>query len=65
LSKLGFTAATLLALCPRIRCHPSTIDEIKRQTTAMAHGLKVVGLMNVQFAIQHKDGVDVIYVLRG
>ncbi len=29
----------------------------------MAHGLKVVGLMNVQFAIQHKDGVDVIYVL--
>ena len=41
----------------------STIDEIKRQTTAMAHGLKVVGLMNVQFAIQHKDGVDVIYVL--
>ena len=41
----------------------STIDEIKRQTTAMAHGLKVIGLMNVQFAIQHKDGVDVIYVL--
>ena len=41
----------------------STINEIKRQTTAMAHGLKVIGLMNVQFAIQHKDGVDVIYVL--
>jgi len=40
-----------------------TIDEIKRQTTAMAHGLKVVGLMNVQFAIQQKNGVDVIYVL--
>jgi len=40
-----------------------TIDEIKRQTTAMAHGLKVVGLMNVQFAIQQKEGVDVIYVL--
>ena len=40
-----------------------TIDEIKRQTAAMAHGLKVVGLMNVQFAIQQKDGADVIYVL--
>ena len=40
-----------------------TIEEIKRQTTAMAHGLKVVGLMNVQFAIQQKEGVDVIYVL--
>ncbi|MGH8751114.1 MAG: carbamoyl-phosphate synthase large subunit [Burkholderiales bacterium] len=27
-------------------------DELRRQTTAMAHALKVVGLMNVQFAIQ-------------
>jgi carbamoyl-phosphate synthase large subunit len=26
-------------------------------------GLNVVGLMNVQFAIQQKDGKDVIYVL--
>jgi len=27
-------------------------DELRRQTVAMAHGLSVVGLMNVQFAIQ-------------
>jgi carbamoyl-phosphate synthase large subunit len=40
-----------------------TIDEMKRQTAAMAKGLKVVGLMNVQFAIQEKDGQDVIFVL--
>jgi len=40
-----------------------TIDEIKRQTAAMAEGLSVVGLMNVQFAIQEVDGKDVIYVL--
>nr|WP_315234342.1 carbamoyl-phosphate synthase large subunit [uncultured Albidiferax sp.] len=40
-----------------------TVIEIKRQTTAMAHALKVVGLMNVQFAIQNVDGKDVIYVL--
>ena len=40
-----------------------TIDEIKRQTAAMAAGLNVVGLMNVQFAIQEVDGKDVIYVL--
>nr|WP_315226842.1 carbamoyl-phosphate synthase large subunit [uncultured Albidiferax sp.] len=40
-----------------------TVTEIKRQTTAMAHALRVVGLMNVQFAIQHVDGKDVIYVL--
>ena len=40
-----------------------TIDELKRQTREMAAGLSVVGLMNVQFAIQHKEGKDVIYVL--
>jgi carbamoyl-phosphate synthase large subunit len=41
----------------------ATVAELKRQTTAMAHALKVVGLMNVQFAIQQQDGQDVIYVL--
>ena len=40
-----------------------TVTEIKRQTAAMAEALNVVGLMNVQFAIQHIDGLDVIYVL--
>ena len=40
-----------------------TVDEMKRQSAAMAGALQVVGLMNVQFAIQHKDGADVIYVL--
>ena len=40
-----------------------TIAEIKRQTSAMAAALNVVGLMNVQFAIQNIDGHDVIYVL--
>jgi carbamoyl-phosphate synthase large subunit len=34
-------------------------DELRRQTIAMAKALKVVGLMNVQFAIQG----DTIYVL--
>ncbi|MDO5623228.1 MAG: carbamoyl-phosphate synthase large subunit, partial [Pseudomonadota bacterium] len=43
----------------------ATVDELKRQTAAMAEGLSVVGLMNVQFAIQEgKDGAaDTIYVL--
>jgi carbamoyl-phosphate synthase large subunit len=41
----------------------ATVDEIKRQTAAMAEGLSVVGLMNVQFAIQEADGKDIIYVL--
>jgi carbamoyl-phosphate synthase large subunit len=40
-----------------------TVEEIKRQSSAMAGALNVVGLMNVQFAIQNVDGKDVIYVL--
>ncbi|MEO6919337.1 MAG: carbamoyl-phosphate synthase large subunit [Collimonas sp.] len=42
---------------------PATIEEIKRQTSLMAKGLNVVGLMNVQFAIQQIDGKDVVFVL--
>ncbi len=45
----------------------TTIDELKRQTAAMAQGLSVVGLMNVQFAIQEVEEngqkKDVIFVL--
>ncbi len=37
----------------------ATIAELRRQTKALAHGLNVVGLMNVQFAIKDGD----IYVL--
>jgi carbamoyl-phosphate synthase large subunit len=45
----------------------ATVDELKRQTAAMAEGLNVVGLMNVQFAIQEVEDNgtkrDVIFVL--
>ena len=37
--------------------------EMRRQTVAMAKGLNVVGLMNVQFAIQKNGDADVVYVL--
>ena len=44
-----------------------TIEILKQQTAMMAKGLKVVGLMNVQFAIQQQeiDGKmqDVVFVL--
>jgi carbamoyl-phosphate synthase large subunit len=42
----------------------TTIAELKRQTEQMARALNVVGLMNVQFAIQKEgDGRETIYVL--
>ena len=38
-------------------------DELRRQTTMMAKALGVVGLMNVQFAIQGEGDEAVVYVL--
>ena len=38
-------------------------DELRRQTVLMAKGLNVVGLMNVQFAIQGKGDEAVVFVL--
>ena len=59
----GDTACSL----PPYSLAPDTVRELKRQTELMARGLHVVGLMNVQFAIQQRkvDGrmQDVIYVL--
>jgi len=40
-----------------------TLDEIRAATVAMAKHLKVVGLMNVQFAIKKEDDVTNVYVL--
>jgi carbamoyl-phosphate synthase large subunit len=37
---------------PPFSLSPEMQDELRRQTVVMAHALKVVGLMNVQFAIQ-------------
>ena len=48
---------------PPYSLSPDTVAELKRQTAAMAKGLNVVGLMNVQFAIQQVDGKDTIFVL--
>ncbi|HEY2410957.1 MAG TPA: carbamoyl-phosphate synthase large subunit [Pirellulaceae bacterium] len=39
------------------------IQEIREATIAMARHLRVVGLMNVQFAIKREDGKPVVYVL--
>jgi carbamoyl-phosphate synthase large subunit len=38
-------------------------DELRRQTALMARALNVVGLMNVQFAIQGEGDAAVVYVL--
>ncbi|MCC8997145.1 MAG: carbamoyl-phosphate synthase large subunit [Nitrosomonas sp.] len=44
---------------PTFNLSAELLSELRRQTAAMARALKVVGLMNVQFAIQD----DIVYVL--
>ncbi len=44
---------------PPFSLSPGLQAELRRQTAALAHGLNVVGLMNVQYAIQN----DVVFVL--
>jgi carbamoyl-phosphate synthase large subunit len=44
---------------PPFSLSPELQDELRRQTVAMARALKVIGLINVQFAIQN----GIVYVL--
>ena len=48
---------------PPFSLAPATVQVLKDQTAQMARALNVVGLMNVQFAIQQDGGVDTVYVL--
>src|SRR5690625_2223623 len=55
----GVHSGDSCCILPPYSLSPQTIDEIKRQTAAMARALNVRGLMNVQFAIQNGE----VYVL--
>ena len=48
---------------PPYSLSPALQDEMRSQATMMAKALKVVGLMNVQFAIQGEGEHAVVYVL--
>jgi carbamoyl-phosphate synthase large subunit len=48
---------------PPYSLSPAMQDELRRQTALMAKALKVVGLMNVQFAIQGEGEDAIVYVL--
>ena len=40
---------------PAFSLAPETIDEIKKQTCALAKELNVIGLINIQFAVQNEE----------
>jgi len=48
---------------PAYSLSPALQDELRRQTVLMARALKVVGLMNVQFAIQGEGDEAMVFVL--
>jgi carbamoyl-phosphate synthase large subunit len=48
---------------PPYSLSPAMQDELRRQATLMAKALKVVGLMNTQFAIQGEGDEAIVYVL--
>ena len=49
---------------PPYSLSPATQAELRRQVVELAKALKVVGLMNTQFAIQHEDeGHGIVYLL--
>ncbi len=59
IEEAGIHSGDSACALPPFSLTPDTIAELERQTAALARALKVVGLMNVQFAI--KDGL--IHVL--
>jgi carbamoyl-phosphate synthase large subunit len=55
IEEAGIHSGDSACVIPPFGLPPEVLDEIKRQTRALARELKVKGLMNVQFAITHVD----------
>ncbi len=59
IEEAGIHSGDSACALPPYTLSPATVTELKAETEALARGLRVVGLMNVQYAIQDDD----IYVL--
>ncbi|MEG1609841.1 MAG: carbamoyl-phosphate synthase large subunit, partial [Bilophila sp.] len=55
IEEAGIHSGDSSCVLPPYSLPPDTVEEIERQTVALARELRVVGLMNIQFAV--KDGV--------
>ena len=63
IEEAGVHSGDSACVIPPYSLPPHVIQEIREATWAMAKRLRVVGLMNVQYAIKHEDGRDNVYVL--
>lgn len=48
---------------PPFNLPQSVLEEIRTSTKQLAMKLKVIGLMNIQFAVKQEDGKPVVYIL--
>ncbi|HUP81833.1 MAG TPA: carbamoyl-phosphate synthase large subunit [Pirellula sp.] len=63
IEEAGVHSGDSACVIPSFSLSREVLAEIRQATDAMARRLKVVGLMNVQFAIKEEDGKSVVYVL--
>ncbi len=63
IEEAGVHSGDSACVIPSFSLSQEVLAEIRQATEAMARRLKVVGLMNVQFAIKEEDGKSVVYVL--
>lgn len=59
IEEAGIHSGDSACVLPPISISGAVIEEVKEQARKLAYALKVVGLMNIQFAIQN----DVVYIL--
>lgn len=63
IEEAGVHSGDSACVIPPYSLSPRVIQEIREATSAMAKRLKVVGLMNVQFALKYEGDEPVLYVL--
>src|SRR5271170_2325036 len=59
IEEAGIHSGDSSCVLPSVSLKPAVLEQIRDYTVRLAHALRVVGLMNVQYAIQH----DTVYVL--
>ncbi len=63
IEEAGVHSGDSACVIPPYTLSPEVLQEIREATWAMAKSLKVVGLMNVQYAVKSEDGKMNVYVL--
>ncbi|MBA4029943.1 MAG: carbamoyl phosphate synthase large subunit [Planctomyces sp.] len=63
IEEAGVHSGDSACVLPPYSLSPAIVEEIKTATYALAKELQVRGLMNIQFAVKHEGGEQIVYVL--